>query len=149
MDVTWLPSSFRSSTPVTVTSCGVSQLPLLNWSSVSLTVISPVSPFDRSRRTTPAGWAVSTTVKVSLLPASVTEVPPSDSTIVNPAPSLSTVVTLTDWSATASQSSSDEPSTTLRETVVFWSPSSSRSSTPVTVTVCGSSQVLEVKVRVA
>ena len=59
------------------------------------TVTSPVSLEVTVKTTFDAGCAVRTTVKVSVVPVSATLVDPPDSVMVNPATSLSTVVTET------------------------------------------------------
>ena len=58
-----------------------------------VTVASPVSLEEIERTTSEPGWASRTTVNVSVVPDSSTLVEPLDSTIVNPATSLSVVVT--------------------------------------------------------
>ena len=60
-----------SSTPVTVTVCGVSQSAGVNVK-VSVTVASPVSVDSSVSTTFERGSAVSTTVKVSVVPFSLT-----------------------------------------------------------------------------
>ena len=62
--------------------------------------------------------------------------------------SSSVVVAVTVWSATPSKLLSDAASTTEIVNVEFTDPSTRSSSTPVTVTVCGVSQLALVKVRV-
>ena len=109
-------------------------------------VASPVSLEVNAMTTSDVGWALRTTVNVSVPPASVTSVAPLSSTMVNPATSSSAVNTATVWSGIESKSLSllassieiviDEPC----------SPSMMSSSIPVTVTVCGVSQLAEVKV---
>ena len=89
-----VPSIRLSSTPVTVTVCGVSQFAALKVSGL-LTVASPVSLETTVMTTSEVGWASRTTVNVSVLPASVTSVAPSSSTMVNPATSSSVVSTET------------------------------------------------------
>ena len=91
-----------SSTPVTVTVCGVSQFELVNVSAVGETVASPVSPDETLMTTSLDGWVLSTTVNVSVDPASETVVAPPDAEMVTPAESLSAVVTATAWSPSAS-----------------------------------------------
>ena len=86
-------------------------------------------------------------VNVSVVPDSATAVAPPLSAMVNPATSLSLVVAVTVWSATESKSSSETASTTETVRVEFMFPSIMSSSTPVTVTVCGVSQLVFVNVR--
>ena len=86
-----VPSTRSSSTPVTVTVCGVSQFSVLKVNGV-FTVASPVSLEEIKRTTFDAGCAFRTTVKVSVVPVSATEVDPSVSATVKPATSLSVVV---------------------------------------------------------
>ena len=82
-----------------------------------------------------AGCALSTTVKVSVVPVSATLVDPPVCVIVNPATSLSAVVTETVWSATESKLSFELASTTAIVKVEVMVPSMMLSSAPVTVTV--------------
>ena len=88
------PSTMSSSTPVTVTFCGVSQFVSVNVSGL-VTVASPVSEELISSTTFDDGSALSTTVKTSVFPDSSTPVDPPVSAIVNPATSSSAVVTET------------------------------------------------------
>ena len=80
-----------SSTPVTVTVCGVSQLAEVKVADAG-TVASPVSSEVMVKITFETGSASRTTVNVSVDPDSATSVDPSVSTIVNPATSSSVVV---------------------------------------------------------
>ena len=66
-----VPSMMLSSTPVTVTVCGVFQLAFVKVNGV-FTVASPVSLEVTVRATFDAGWAVRTTVNVSVVPDSET-----------------------------------------------------------------------------
>ena len=66
-----LPSSRLSSTPVTVTVCGVLQFADVNVSEAGLTVPSVVSLELTAMVTSAVGWLSSTTVKVAVPPASV------------------------------------------------------------------------------
>ena len=111
-----VPSIKLSSTPVTVTTCAVSQFADVNVSEV-VTVASPVSDEVMERMTSVFGCAFRTTVNVSVSPASVTLVEPSGSETVNPATSSSVVDTETVWSAKESKSLSDAAS--LIETVTL------------------------------
>ncbi len=61
-----------SSTPVTVTVCGVPQVTLVNVSVAGLTVASPVSLLPTVSTTSVAGWAARATVNVCDVPASLT-----------------------------------------------------------------------------
>ena len=79
---------------MTVTVCGVSQLALVKVRGV-LTVASSVSLEAIVRTTSDVGWAVRTTVNVSVVPVSATAVDPSVSVTVKPATSLSVVETET------------------------------------------------------
>ena len=87
-------------------------------------------------------------MNVSVVPDSATPVEPIDSAMVNPAVSSSVVVAVTVWSATPSKSSSERASRTVIVSVESIFPSMISSSAPVTVTVCGVSQLPLVKVRV-
>ena len=86
-------------------------------------------------------------MKVSVVPASETLVDPPVCVMVNPAVSLSVVVTDTVWLATESKLSSDMPSLTAIVIVEVMVPSIRLSSTPVTVTVLGVFQFSGVKVN--
>jgi len=83
--VFWLPSVAESSTPVTVTVWAVSQLELVNVSAAGATVASPVSPDDTFMTTSLVGWALSTTVNVSVVTDSETTVEPPEAATVTPA----------------------------------------------------------------
>ncbi|GIR37529.1 MAG: hypothetical protein CM15mP49_29140 [Actinomycetota bacterium] len=83
-----------SSTPVTVTVCGVSQSAAVKVT-LAGTVSSPVSSDVIVRTTSEVGSASRTTVNISVLPDSSTSVDPSVSSIVNPATSSSRVSTET------------------------------------------------------
>ena len=145
--VVWSPSTVVSSTPVTITSCGVFQFALVNVTWALSTVTSPVSGEAIDRTTSDVGCESNTTVIVAVVPASETVSVVLE--IVKPGPSSSTVVTETVWFARASyELSAVEPAFTANVTVEFWSPSSRLSSTPVTVTVWGVSQSLAVNVSV-
>ena len=98
--------------------------------------------------TSEVGCAESTTVKVSVVPASETLVDPPDCATVNPAVSLSVVVADTVWSATASKLSSERASTTATVRVEVMVPSTRLSSTPVTVNDCGVFQFPDVNVKI-
>ena len=139
------PSIMLSSTPVRVTVCAEFQFAAVKVR-VPVTVASPVSPEEIENTTSEDGCAFSTTVKVSVVPDSETLVDPPDSITVNPATSLSVVVTETVWSATPSKLSFELPSLTATVMVEVMVPSMRLSSTPVTVTVCAEFQFAEVKV---
>ena len=141
------PSISLSSTPVTVTVCVEFQLLLVKVRLEALSVASPISPEVTAITTSLEGCAVKTTVKVSVPPASVTDVLPPVSVTVKPAESLSVIVAVTVWSARESKLSSLEPSFTASVIVVLCDPSIPFSSTPVTVTVCAVFQLLLVKVK--
>ena len=68
---------------MTVTTCAVSQFADVNVMRL-VTVASPVSDEEIESTTLDDGWALRTTVKVSVSPASVTAVEPSGSETVNP-----------------------------------------------------------------
>ena len=89
-----VPSMMLSSTPVTVTVCGVSQSAAVKVT-LAGTVASPVSSDVIVRTTSEVGSASRTTVNMSVLPDSSTSVDPSVSSIVNPATSSSRVSTET------------------------------------------------------
>ena len=105
-----VPSMMLSSTPVTVTVCAVFQLALVKVREL-VTVASPVSELVIVNTTSEVGRPDRTTVKVSVVPVSATLVDPPVSAMVNPATSLSVVVVLTVWLATASKASSELLST--------------------------------------
>ena len=140
-----VPSTRSSSTPVTVMVCGVSQFAAVKVT-LAGTVASPVSSDVIVRTTSEVGSASRTIVNVSVLPDSSTSVAASVSSIVNPATSSSRVSTETVWSARSSKLSSDAVSKIAIVMFVVWSPSTTFSSTPVTVTVCGVSQFSDVNV---
>ena len=71
-----VPSTNPSSTPVTVTVCGVSQFAEVKVSGL-LRVASPVSSDVIVRTTSEVGSASRTTVNLSVLPDSSTSVAPS------------------------------------------------------------------------
>ena len=112
IEVAWAPSTALSSTPVAVTVWAVSQFELVNVNWAGDTVASPVLADVTDMTTSEEGWVLSTTVKVSVLPDSVVDVEPSDSETETPGESSSEVVTVTVWSATESNASSEEASTT-------------------------------------
>ena len=145
IDSVCVPSTVKSSAPVTVTVCAVSQFAGVNVSEPDI-VASPVSLDVKAITTSDVGCASSTTVNVSVVPDSSTSVEPSSSTIVNPATSLSVVDAETVWSATASKLSSVLASSTASVIVEEIVPSTRSSSAPVTVTVCAVSQFAGVKV---
>ena len=145
----WSLSSMSSSTPVTVTVWAVFQVTSVNVNVAGDTVASPVSPDTTANTTLEVGLVVSTTSNVSVEPASSTRVESPDSKTMNAAVSSSVVVAVTVWSARPSKALSLLSSSTAMVIVVSWSPSSTSSSTPVTVTVCGVSQVTSVNVNVA
>ena len=89
-----LPSMMLSSTPVTVTVCGVSQFPFVKVR-VLVVVASPVSDEEIDRTTSESGCASRTMVNVSVVPDSSTAVDPLLSATVNPAVSSSVVVAVT------------------------------------------------------
>ena len=90
-----LPSTRLSSILVTVSVCAVFQLAGVNVSEETLTVASPVSALLTRITTLESGSASRTTVTVSVVPDSDTEVDPPDSTTLKPAASSSVVVALT------------------------------------------------------
>ena len=78
-----MPSTSEASfTPVTVTVGALSQLPLVKVSVAGETVASPVSPLTMVSTTSVAGCVSSTSVKVSVLPDSFTEIPPLSVTVI-------------------------------------------------------------------
>ena len=81
----WSPSMSASLTPVTVTVWGVSQFNDVNVRSVEGTVASPVSLDDTLMTTSDDGWALSTTVNVSVVSDSETTVEPPEAATVIPA----------------------------------------------------------------
>ena len=92
IDSVCVPSTVKSSAPVTVTVCAVSQFAGVNVSEPDI-VASPVSLDVKAITTSDVGCASSTTVNVSVVPDSSTSVEPSSSTIVNPGTSSSVVET--------------------------------------------------------
>ena len=99
----WSPSSTSSSIPVIVNVCGVAQFDDVNVNPIPApppTCASPESLEADQITTSDAGSASSTTVNVSVVPASVTDTDVVDN--VNPAVSSSATVAVTDWLATSS-----------------------------------------------
>ena len=74
----------KSSLPVTVTVCGALQLADVKVRLEGLTVASPASLLVMSMTTFEAGCRSKTTVKVSVVPASLTTVVPDDSVTLKP-----------------------------------------------------------------
>ena len=145
--VFWSPSSTESSTPVMVTVWVAFQLALVNVNVDGDTVASPVSAEATVSTTSEVGWPSSTTVNVAVEPDSVTVAAVPDR--VYPAVSSSSVVAaVTVWSAMPSKALSLLSSSTAIVTMVFWSPSSTESSTPVMVTVWVAFQLALVNVNV-
>ena len=133
--VSIVPSIRKSSTPVTVTVCGVSQLLVVKVSEL-VTLTSVWSSVAISRTTSVSGCASSTTVNVSVVPDSSTSVAALVSVTVNSGMSSSVVVTAMSWSSSGSNPSSEFASSILTTMFVVWSPSiSTPSLTPVTVIV--------------
>ena len=141
-----VPSMMLSSTPVMITVCGVFQL-LPSNVRISVAVASPSSSVVMENSTVESGSASRTTVTLSVVPSSATSVELSLSTTVKPGVSSSVVEADTAWSATLSNSSSELLASTAMEIVDDTVPSIRKSSVPVTVTVCGVSQLAFVKVR--
>ncbi|MBA7684318.1 hypothetical protein ES703_92711 [subsurface metagenome] len=148
----WLPSATRSSTPVTVTVCGMDQLAFVKVitpeSAVNGAVIVPsvLSPVDTFIVTSDVGCVPSTTSKEL-------DVPLSDISIAEPAftntlagPSSSTFVKLTSTGSIVPSYAGSVEAVIPSNIINDWLPSAARSSTPVTVTVCGMSQFPFVKV---
>ena len=120
---------------MSVTVCGTDQFAGVKISVVGAAVTSAVLALVTSRTTFEIGSVTSTTVKSSVVPSSLTSVPPCVSASATPATSSSAVTTLTIWSGSASKTSSEAAASTDTVTFVAWSPSSMSSSTPVSVTV--------------
>src|SRR5581483_8157059 len=128
------PSANASSTPVTVIVWGVAKLAGENTTWSGATVPSPVSVLDKPTVTADLGGVLRTTWNVALPPFSVV-IRPLVGNTVTPGPSLSTVSTLTLTGATCLYSLELVEPWTATTTGVTWAPSTSLSSTPVTVTV--------------
>ena len=90
----WFLSVKLSSTPVTVTVCGVFQFAGVKVRLTGETVPSLVLLDDKSMVTSAVGSVLSTTVKVSVPPASVVVRPEMGFTVI-PGVSLSVLVTVT------------------------------------------------------
>ena len=84
--VVCVPSIMLSLAPVTVTVCGVFQLPLVNVKVDGAAVASLVSADETEKTTSNVGCTSRTTVKVSVEPFSPTVVEPPDSAIVKASP---------------------------------------------------------------
>ena len=97
----WSPSTSGSSTPVIVNVCGVSQFEFVNVNPPLLVICASPESLEEDEITTfDAGWVSSTTVNVSVPPASVTDTVVVDN--VNPTVSSSALVTVTVLLATSS-----------------------------------------------
>src|SRR6187399_1540341 len=142
-----LPSSMASETPVTVIVCGVFQLALVKVTLAALTVPSVGSFEIKPIVTSAVGCEFSTIANVAVPPASVVTRPVGGVTVM-PAVSLSVLVTDTSLAL----SELYLPSLLAAGAVIIeyvTSPSSRKSSTPATVTVCGIFQFAVVKVTLA
>ena len=142
------PSIILSFWPVTVTSPWVVsfQLAVVNVIDAGETVTSSVSADVNVRTTSPRGCLSNTTINLSVVPLSDTEVPPSVSVIVNPA-SLSWLVTVTSLLPAASNASWLDASTDTVTILLIW-PSAIASSTPFTVTGWAEFQLSVVNVNI-
>ena len=98
MEYAMVPSTTKSSTPVTVTVCAIFQFAAVNVSAAGKTVPSVASLDESGIVTSAVGWLVRTTVNVAVPPISVV-VRPDVGVTVTPTVSLSVVETAT--SATA------------------------------------------------
>src|SRR6185369_9318307 len=139
------PSSTRSSTPVTVTVCGTFQSAAVNVRFAAETLPSVVSLEATGMTTSTVGWLVRTTVKLAVPPASVVPRPATGVTVM-PASSLSALVTATSAGSIVAKIGSAEAGAPTA-TLYAMSPSSTASSAPVTMTVCGVFQSAAVNVR--
>ena len=93
--VLWSPSSSSSSTAVTVTVWALFQFKLVKVKDALSTIASPVSAEEMLITTSDEGWAVKTTVNVSVVVlSSSTEVVPPVCTTVNPHGSAVAAVTV-------------------------------------------------------
>src|SRR5437870_5481146 len=141
-------SATKSSTPVTVTVCGVFQLPAVNVTDEGETVPSAVLELDRPIVTVSVGCELSLIVKVALPLASVVTKPDVGFTVM-PATSLSRFVTEMDPPGVrplyTGSALTAAPGTIRYAT----SPSTTKSSMPVIVIVCGVAQLAGVNVREA
>src|SRR3954469_1273457 len=141
------PSGAESSTPVTVTVCATFQLAAVNVTDGGATVPSATLVELSGIVTLATGWLVKTMVNVAVPPASVVTRPVVDVTFTE---ATSSSVVTTETSATvrvlkARSALVVEPVTIVYATV----PSTTRSSTPVMVTVCATFQFAGVKVTEA
>src|SRR5262249_40380078 len=120
---------------------------LVNVTLAGATVPSVRSLEDRPIVTLAAGWLVSTTVNVAVPPASVVVSPDAGLTVI-PAASLSVFVTATSAAFKLLEFGSVLVAGAV--TIVYaMLPSTMASSTPVTVTVCGTFQLALVNVTLA
>src|SRR5439155_1031382 len=134
------PSSIRSFTPVTVTLCATFQFAAVNVTDDVEIVPSPGLLLDSPMVTLTVGWLVSTTVKFAVPPASVVVSPLVGETLID-AVSLSIFVSATFAGSRPLYFGSVLVAGAFTA-LYAWSPSSTKSSTPVTVMVCGTFQSL-------
>src|SRR5438132_1328322 len=137
------PAALASARPVTV--WATSQLAGVKVSDETDTVPSAASPEATAMVTPAVGWLVRDTANVAVPPASVVTRPVVGVTAM-PATSLSA---LTSRTSGASRPSYRGSRLTAGEVTMWYttSPSATKSSTPVTVTACGTFQLSGVKVR--
>src|SRR5687768_14427709 len=126
------PSSIASSTPVTVTTCGVLQLCSSKETTRGPTVASLSSVLLSAIETVSVGCVLSTTVNIAVSPVSVVSKPAVGVTVTL-ASSSSALVMLTFWVGSAANAGSALADGSI-DTVNCTGPSMSGSSTPVTIT---------------
>src|SRR5437667_94363 len=142
-----VPSTAKSSTPVTVTVCAAFQLAGVNVTEAGATVPSVRSLDESPIVTFAVGWVRSTTVNVAVPPDSVVVRPEVGATAI-PAVSLSVFVTATSAACIPLYLPSVLVAAALTSEHATV-PSTAKSSTPVTVTVCAVFQFPGVNVREA
>src|SRR5437762_8351730 len=142
----WSPSSISSFTPVTVTPCATFQFAGVNATDGTEIVPSPGLLLERPIVTFASGWLVSTSVKFAVPPASVVTSPLVGETLID-AVSLSRFVSATSAGSRPLYFGSVLVAGALTALYAL-SPSSTASSTPVTVIVCGTFQSLFLNVSV-
>ena len=134
-------SSIASSTPVTVTTCAVFQLPGVKINDAGVTLPSLRSLMSVTV-TLAIGLVLSTTLKLSVVPASLVTRPLVGAMLI-PRTSLSRLTTLT--AVGTSRSYFGSALVDVAVILYVMSSSSIASSTPVTVTLCGVFQLAGVK----
>ena len=142
-----MPSTPKSSAPVTVTVCAVLQFPDVNVRDAGATVPSVRSLDESPIVTFAVGWLSRTTVKAAVPPPSVVVKPDVGITVI---PAVSSSVFVTPTSDAFIPLKLPSVLVAAAVTMVYATlPSSTKSFTPVTVAVCGVFQLPDVNVSEA